>query len=108
MPIIRVAGATRLSNNGNTRHTWFSSQSAAGTPTTELRVAYLDSRARIVGDKGLFTTVNFDSSCDADNNELEAIVTTMETKSNIQALIDPILRQKSYTNQNVTPKQCDH
>jgi len=82
-----------------------SSQSAAGTPTTELRVAYLDSRARIVGDKGLFTTVNFDSSCDADNNELEAIVTTMETKSNIQALIDPILRQKSYTNQNVTPKQ---
>ena len=82
-----------------------SSQSAAGTPTTELRVAYLDSRARIVGDKGLFTTVNFDSSCDADNNELEAIVTAMETKSNIQALIDPILRQKSYTNQNVTPKQ---
>ena len=82
-----------------------SSQSTAGTPTTELRVAYLDSRARIVGDQGLFTTVNFDSSCPADNTELENIVTQMETKTNIQALIDPILRQKSYTNQNVTPKQ---
>lgn len=82
-----------------------SSQSPSGTPGTELRKAYLDSRARIVGDQGLFNTVNFDSRCSADNTELDKIVTQMETEAKIQALTDPILRQKSYTQQDVSPKK---
>jgi outer membrane protein OmpA-like peptidoglycan-associated protein/Zn-dependent peptidase ImmA (M78 family) len=81
-----------------------SSQSPAGTPGPELRKAYLDSRARIVGEQGLFNTVHFDTRCDDDNNELDKIVTQMESQANIRALVDPILRQKSYTKQDI-PKE---
>jgi hypothetical protein len=82
-----------------------SSQSSAGTPTTDLRLAYIDSRARIVGDKGLFAAVHFDPRCDSDQKELDGIVRSLEPKSTYRALVDPILRQKSYTNQSVAPKQ---
>jgi hypothetical protein len=81
-----------------------SSQSPAGAPGTDLRLAYLDSRARIVGDKGLFSQTNFDSRCPGDETVLDGIVQKMEPQAGVRALIDPILRQKSYTEQS-TPKQ---
>lgn len=81
-----------------------SSQSPAGTPHTDLRLEYLDSRARIVGSKGLFSQVHFDPRCSSDDTVLEGIVQSMEPKANIQALVDPILRQKSYTIQK-NPKE---
>ena len=82
-----------------------STQSSAGTPDTGKRLAYLDSRARTVGSKGLFAQVHFDPRCPADDSVLDGIIKQMEPKGNIRALVDPILRQKSYTDQNVTPKQ---
>lgn len=81
-----------------------SSQSPAGTPRTDLRLEYLDSRARIVGAKGLFSQVHFDPRCSSDETVLEGVVQSMEPKANIQALVDPILRQKSYTIQR-NPKE---
>jgi hypothetical protein len=82
-----------------------SSQSPAGTPHTDLRLAFLDSRARIVGDKGLFSQTNFDPRCTGDEAVLEGIVQKMEQQAAVRAVIDPILRQKSYTEESATPKQ---
>jgi hypothetical protein len=82
-----------------------SSQSSAGTPQTALRRSYLDSRARLVGGKGLFSKTNFDPRCTGDEAVLEGIVQKMEQQANVRALIDPILRQKSYTEESATPKQ---
>lgn len=82
-----------------------SSQSPAGTPHTDLRLAYLDSRARIVGDKGLFSQTNFDPRCSGDEAVLAGIVQKMEQQAGVRALVDPILRQKSYTEESATPKQ---
>ncbi|HKG11725.1 MAG TPA: DUF4157 domain-containing protein, partial [Pyrinomonadaceae bacterium] len=82
-----------------------SSQSPAGTPHTDLRLAFLDSRARIVGDKGLFSQTNFDPRCTGDEAVLAGIVQKMEQQAPVRALIDPILRQKSYTEESATPKQ---
>lgn len=82
-----------------------SSQSPAGTPHTDLRLAYLDSRARIVGDKGLFSQTNFDPRCTGDEAVLAGIVQKMEQQASVRALVDPILRQKSYTEESATPKQ---
>ena len=79
-------------------------KSPAGAPDTDKRLAYLDSRARTVGRAGLFQQVNFDYRCDDDQNVLAGIVQQMEPKSDIRALTDPILRQKSFTAQNATPK----
>lgn len=81
-----------------------SAQGPAGTPSTDKRLAYLDSRARIVGGKGLFSQVHFDFRCPADDGVLDGIIKQMEPKADIRALVDPILRQKSYTDQNSTPK----
>jgi len=80
-------------------------QSPAGNPDKDKRLSYLDSRAKKVGGAGLFSTVHFDARCDADANVLDGIVQAMEKRSDIQALLDPILRQKSYTEQTATPKQ---
>lgn len=82
-----------------------SSQSSAGTPNTDLRSDYLNSRARIVGDKGLFAQTHFDPRCDADDIVLDGIVKKMEPQTTVRALVDPILRQKSYTRHAPAPKQ---
>lgn len=104
--------ADRSSGAGNTLvQQWqysshmVSSQSAAGTPSPELRRAYIDSRARIVGEKGVFSAVNFETRCAADNTELKTLVEQLETQATFQGLVDPILRQKSYTKQDATPKE---
>ena len=81
-----------------------SGQTQAGTPPADLTLAYLDSRARIVGDKGLFTKTNFDTRCPGDEAVLAGIVKKMEPMTNVRALTDPILRQKSYTEEGATPK----
>jgi Domain of unknown function (DUF4157) len=78
-----------------------SSQSTAGTPNEKLRHDYLKSRAGIVGDTGLFSQVHFDSRCAADDAALEGIVKQMHKQSDVLNLIDPILRQKSYTTPDV-------
>src|SRR6185369_14816081 len=80
-------------------------QSPAGNPDKDKRLSFLDSRAKKVGGAGLFATVHFDARCDADANVLDGIVQAMEKRSDVQALLDPILRQKSYTEQTATPKQ---
>jgi hypothetical protein len=80
-------------------------KSPAGNPTKEKRLAYLDSRARKVGGGGLFSQVHYDSRCDADELVLDGIVQKMEKRNDIQTLLDPILRQKSYTEQTASPKQ---
>ncbi|HST11227.1 MAG TPA: DUF4157 domain-containing protein [Terriglobales bacterium] len=81
-----------------------SAQGPAGTPSTDKRLAFLDSRARIVGGNGLFKQVHYDFRCPADEGVLDGIIKQMEPKADIRALVDPILRQKSYTDQNSTPK----
>jgi len=81
-----------------------SAQGPAGTPSTDKRLAYLDSRARIVGGNGLFNKVHFDFRCTSDDGVLDGIIKQMEPLPDIRALVDPILRQKSYTDQNTTPK----
>lgn len=81
-----------------------SAQGPAGTPATDKRLAYLDSRARIVGGNGLFNKVHFDFRCTSDAGVLDGIIKQMEPLPDIRALVDPILRQKSYTDQNTTPK----
>lgn len=81
-----------------------SAQGPAGTPATDKRLAFLDSRARIVGGNGLFSQVHFDFRCPTDEGVLDGIIKQMEPQSDIRGLVDPILRQKSYTDQNTTPK----
>ncbi|MFY9569807.1 MAG: DUF4157 domain-containing protein, partial [Blastocatellia bacterium] len=80
-------------------------QSPAGNPDKDKRLSYLDSRAKKVGGAGLFGQVHYDPRCDADIAALDGIVQKMESRSDIQTLLDPILRQKSYTEQTATPKQ---
>ncbi len=82
-----------------------SGQTQAGTPPADLTLAYLDSRARIVGEKGLFAKTNYDRRCPGDEAVLEGIVKKMEPQANVRALTDPILRQKSYTEESATPKK---
>jgi hypothetical protein len=81
-----------------------SAQGPSGTPSTDKRIAYLASRAGIVGDQGLFKKVHFDFRCTADKGVLDGIVKGMEPLTDIRALVDPILRQKSYTDQTSSPK----
>ncbi len=102
-----------------------STQSPAGTPTKDKRLAYIDSRSKKVGGAptgapapptattpaqppsgpSLFEQVHFDPRCNADETALDALVTKMETQSNITGLVDPILKQQSYTEQHATPKR---
>lgn len=81
------------------------SHSPAAAPDQDKRLAYLDSRARTVGNQGLFAQVNYDPRCAADEAVLEGIVQSMESRSAISNLVDRILQQISYTVQSATPKQ---
>jgi hypothetical protein len=81
-----------------------SSQSPAATPNPEMRHDYIESRAKKVGGGGLFSQVNYDQRCADDANVLESIVQKMQQQSNILALVDPILRQKSLTTPD-SPRQ---
>jgi hypothetical protein len=82
------------------------STSPAAAPSPEKRVALMENRARLVGDKGLFATVHFDARCDADAAVLTDIVEKMEKVATIGALADAILQHSvSYTLQDANPKR---
>jgi hypothetical protein len=82
------------------------STSAAAAPTRETRLQFLENRARLVGDKGLFQEVHFDPRCEPDAKVLTDIVETIEKVPSTATLLDSILQHgRSYTEQDAASKR---
>lgn len=84
-----------------------STQTPAGAPNPDMRLSYIDSRARQVSDGPgkLFETTRFDSRCNGDEAVLKGIVQKLEKDPSFRTVVDSILEQKSFTNQSVAPKE---
>jgi Domain of unknown function (DUF4157) len=74
-----------------------------GAINQDLRLSYVDNRSRKeAGNTGLFTAVNFDSRCDADELVLQDIINNLEADATVQTDLNTILSWKSYTHHSNT------